>query len=234
MYKYTKKDIVNKICEAAKIYQENLLNKNIMFVYEDKDVYSYLETEFKDYNFKHLTGVNYNKSSKQFFYDCLNGKMSPNNIIIDKNKFAFTYLKMEVLVSAMSIDKVAKRIGDYDFNKANIEIEKVVGNIRLCLGFSNITKKGKKSKYYFPKTLLKDKINNNCNNTYKVFAIFSKEKKEEVYRKITYLSSNCLLQELYKNLRNFNLIDFLNLYSKNKDDKNKIDIFKMNYLNLKF
>ena len=221
--RYTENEIIKNICESAQLYQKNLLNKNIMFVFENNNTLSFIETLFKDYNFKHLTGISYKKSSKQFFCDCINRKISPKNIIFEKEKIPFTYLKMEVLTSAMSINKIAKRLGDYDYNKEKLEIEKVIGNVRLCLGFSNILNNGRRTRYYYPKTLLKDKINSNSCNTYKIVAILSKEKNKTLYNEITYLSKDLLLSNLYNDIK---FLDYDNLYSTNKDYQKQIDNFK--------
>ena len=89
----------------------------------------------------------------------------------------------------MSINKSAKKIGTYNNNKENIKIENVVGNIHCCLGFSNRVQNNRKIKYYYPKTLLQENFKNNVEHEYKVIAIFSKDKKERLYSKITYLSN---------------------------------------------
>ena len=82
--KYTKKDIIKILYSSAKKYKENLLDKNIMFVYENKVTkkLSYIETIFKNYHFLHLTGIKYLLGARQFYYDCLKGEISPNNIEI--------------------------------------------------------------------------------------------------------------------------------------------------------
>jgi len=120
--------------------------------------------------------------------DCLNHKLSPNNIQI--KSLVFTKLKLEVLENIMSINKSAKKIGTYNNNKENIKIEKVVGNIHCCLGFSNRVDNNRKIKYYYPKTLLQENFKNNVEHEYKIIAIFSKEKGNKLYNEITYLSKD--------------------------------------------
>ena len=141
--KYINMKILDILNEAAIDYKENLLNKNIAFVYEDSKTgkISYIEVLCKDYHFQHLTGLKYKDTSKTFFNDCLNKKITFDKIInsnLDENQLKFSYLKLQVLKDAMSINKMAKRIGDYNYSKRTIEIEKVVGTASLCLGFSNL------------------------------------------------------------------------------------------------
>lgn len=61
--KYTKKDIIKILHQSAKKYQENLLNKKIIFIYKNKDNLDFIEALFKDSNFMHLTGIKYKKGA---------------------------------------------------------------------------------------------------------------------------------------------------------------------------
>ena len=179
-----------------------------MFVYKDRGKISYIETIFNDYNFLHLTGIKYNKNAVKFFGDCLNHKLSPNNIQI--KSLVFTKLKLEVLENIMFINKSAKKIGTYNNNKENIKIEKVVGNIHCCLGFSNRVENNRKIKYYYPKTLLQENFKNNVEHEYKIIAIFCKDKIERLYSEFTYLSKEFKERDIKQILTNFCNID-LNL-----------------------
>ena len=49
--KYSKNEIIKIVTTSAKKYKENLLNKNIMFIYKENNKISHIETIFKDYNF---------------------------------------------------------------------------------------------------------------------------------------------------------------------------------------
>lgn len=223
--KYTKKEIISKLCEAAKIYEKNLLNKNIMFVFETKNSISYIETIFNDYNFQHLTGIAYTGTAKKFLKNCINGILPLNDINITKERNIFMKLKLDVLISAMSINQVAKRIGDYNYSKENITIEKVIGNIRLAIGFSKLDKKGKELKYYYPKTLLKDKINYNTKSPSKIVAILSKNRIEKYYKEITYLGNNTNLSDLFNVNEISKKIDYEKIYSNNQTYQKKIKQF---------
>ena len=198
MKQFTKKEIIKILQISAKKYNENLLNKNIMFVFEDKQTgeISYIETVFNDYNFMHLTGIKYIKGASEFFKDCIRNKISENNIEI-KNP-VFTKLKLEVLENIVSINKSAKKIGTYDNNKIMLKIEKVVGNTHCSIGFSNIIQNNKKLKYYYPKTLLQEAFKKNVIKENKVIAIFSKSKHDKLYQEVTYISNKISLDMLLK------------------------------------
>lgn len=51
-----KKDDLNIIKQAAKLYEKNLLNKNIMFVYHKDNKIQFYEVTFLKEHFKHLKG----------------------------------------------------------------------------------------------------------------------------------------------------------------------------------
>ena len=219
---YSKNEMIKRICESAKKYKDNLLNKNIMFIYINKKTneITTIETMFEKRNFLHLTGMKYNSSAKEFFSACINMKLSPKNITIrDK---VFTQLKLEILENAMSISKSAKRIGDYNNSKVNIAIEKIIGTTHYSLGFSNLDSKNKKLKYYYPKTLLQDNLKNNIINDNRIIAILSKNKNQNLYDEITYLSKETTLLRLKENEEINNLIDFKKVFSQNLKYQEKI------------
>ena len=202
MKQYTKKEIIKILQICAKKYKENLLNKNIMFIFKEKQnsKISYIETVFNDYNFMHLTGIKYTKGASKFFEDCINNRLSEKNIEI-KNPI-FTKLKLDVLENIVSINKSAKKIGTYNNSKILLKIEKVVGNTHCSIGFSNIIKDEKIIKYYYPKTLLQEEFKKNVIEENKIIAIFTKNKKEKLYQEITYIC-NCisLREEISNELR---------------------------------
>ena len=222
---YQKNEIIKRICESAIKYKENLLNKHIIFIFENKKnkKVDFIEVAFNDTYFLHLTGMNYYKNARAFFRDCLNNKISPKNLKM--RKAPFTQLKLQVLENAMAINKSAKRIGDYNNSKVNIAIEKIIGTTHYSLGFSNLDSKNKKLKYYYPKTLLQDNLKNNIINDNRIIAILSKNKNQNLYDEITYLSKETTLLRLKENEEVNNLIDFKNVFSQNLKYQEKIREF---------
>ena len=55
-----KKLIVKEICDAAKLYKENLVGKKFIYVFDGR----YIEVLFKRKNYRHLTGVECNMSAR--------------------------------------------------------------------------------------------------------------------------------------------------------------------------
>lgn len=224
--KYSKKDIIKKLTEAATLYNKNLLDKNIMFIFENNDSsLSFVETIHKDFHLQHLTGIGYKKSASDFFKDSLNNTLSPKDIYIKKDKITFAGLKLDVLISAMSINKVAKRIGDYNYSKPQVVVQKVVGNVSLCLGYSDTSRTGKQLKYFYPKSLLKDKINYNTENPNKIVAILSKNDNKSLYDEITYFSNDMRFSRLFNDEEIGSMIDYENIFSTNKKYQEQIDNF---------
>lgn len=221
--KYTKLNIIEKLQKNIKIYNENLLNKTIMFAFENKQSkrINYIEVLFKDSNFMHLTGIKYKYGATRFFNDC-----KDNRLLLDDIEIAhqgLTSLKLEVLESAMAINKSAKRIGIYNDNKSNIKIERVIGNMHCWIGFSNLKQNNERMKYYYPKTLIQDDFRKNVTEENKIIAILSKNKNEKLYNEITYLSKNTTLARLKEENQILEKIDYQNLKSKNLQYQKRIE-----------
>ena len=64
----------------------------------------------------------------------------------------------------------------------------------------------------YPKTLLKGDIRDYTTKTYRIIAILSKNKNEQLYRKINYIGKNIKIDRILidKELRNKIDVDFLN------------------------
>lgn len=202
--------------DCAKKYRENLENKNIIFIYHEKNKINYIETRFTAGNFLHLTGLEYarningqeSRSSIKFYKDIINNKLSVHNIKIkDKNTIK---LKLEILYNLMNIGYSAKMIGTYDKVTKNLLVtDKVVGNVRYCIGVKQV------NKFYIPNTSLKEDIRIISKNTNKIVAILDKHIEEEKYTNITYISNSISLWQIFKNKNLKELIDIENLYSNN-------------------
>lgn len=192
------KEIVKKVCECAKIYDKKLKGKNLMFIFEnqfDKTI-DFIETEFLANNFKHLTGVNHKnkKSSIEFYKLCLNNKLSYKEI--EQKKNGTTRLKLEILPLLLQIGNNAKIVSNYNNSKVNLYTEKIIGNVRCCIGFI------KKDEYYVPNTIMKQDIRelSNKESISKILAILEKTSKERKYNKVSYIYKNINIYEIIKKL----------------------------------
>ena len=193
------KEIVKKVCEYAQIYDKNLKGKNIMFIFENmvnKEI-DYIETEFLANNYKHLTGIECKEKIEpiKFYKLCINSKLSYK--VIKQKDNGTTKLKLEVLPQLLNIAKNAKLIANYNGSKINLYTEKVIGNVRCCIGFV------KNDKYYLPNTILKQDIReisqfeSNC----RIIAILEKMSKQKQYDKVTYMNEKIDLKEMVSKLK---------------------------------
>lgn len=179
------------ILNAAKQYNANLNNHNLMIIMQEKNKsISYFEIKFESVNFMHLTGVNSNLKANEFFQSCINNKLSTELFNI---KSQTTPLKLQVLNDATMIDKTAKMCGEYNNNNNgyNLYTERLVGNISLCVGLI----KDKQSEFYVPNTVLKEDIRNKTfHPVSKILCTLKKKTYEEKYNEICFIGKgvDCL------------------------------------------
>ncbi len=190
-----KKEIIKEIVECAKIYNDNLNNKNLLFIYKENEKLNYIETKFLKSNFFHLTGLESKNINPNYFYEkCLNNKISENDIELKKN--GTTILKLSVLRNLMYINKNAKLIGNFNRNGILLSTEKLIGNTSACLGLRKI------NKYYICNTVLKTDIREISIECMKIVCILSKNIKDSNYQEITYINKK------YRN--NNEIVDLIN------------------------
>ena len=173
----------------------NLSNKNLLFVYYDKNIVKYIETKFLPSNFLHLTGIKYKRESNnnaiKFYKDILDKKVSLKNLKIVNE--GIIKLKLNILNMILDINYSAKMIGEFNSNFKNLlRTEKIIGTNVYSMGFIKV------GDYYIPNTTLKEDIRNITNKTNRVIAIFSKEIKEKQYSKLTYINKKTELVQIFK------------------------------------
>lgn len=179
-----KKDEALKIInKCAKLYQENLENRNFLFVSLTDSKLNYMEARFLKNNFKHLTGVvdtNGEINASLFYSKCLNNKLSLNDF--EMRNDGTTELKLSVLPELMKLSKSVKMIGNFNCYKPKLYVDKLAGNVTACIGLS------KANEFYVPVTALKEDTRGLVIKTEKVVAIFSKHVKDKLYTNLTYLA----------------------------------------------
>ena len=217
-----KREIIKIIQECAIKYKNNLANKNILFIYYNKNKIEYIETKFLPSNFLHLTGIKYQRESNnnaiKFYKDILDKKVSIKNLEIS-NKETLK-LKLNVLNMILDINYSAKMIGEFSLNVKNLLItEKIVGTNIYSMGFIKI------GQYYIPNTTLKEDIRNITNATNRIVAIFSKDIKERQYSNLTYIDRKTGLWQIFKNKEIIDKINIEKLYSNNTNFNEKIKEF---------
>lgn len=173
-----KENAINIIAECAKLYKENLENKNLLFVFGADKTPEFFEASFLPRNFLHLTGVKIFEErvggSVDFYERCLRRKLSPSDFSFADN--GTTVMKLSILPQLMKIQTCAKMVGTYDFTKSMLFTEKVAGNIYACMGFV------KENNYYIPNTALREDIRNISERPQKrILAIFKKDIPQKFY-----------------------------------------------------
>ncbi len=188
------------IMQCAKQYDKNLLNKKFLIIYRDKSDNNIkcIELFFNKKNYQHLTGVemidadgNVREHVSELFYiKCLNNTLSKKEIRFKKD--GTTNLKLAALPIIMTIHKVTKITGDYNYIRAYLRADKLIGNVNFCLGLN------KTGSHYVPVSALLENIKNLTDVSSQVLAVFSKELTEDIYKNIRHVAKGV-------NLNNINL-----------------------------
>ena len=216
--------ILNEVYKCLKDYDENLKNKKVMFIIENKDRnIDKEEVYFPKSSYQHLTGVSLidkkgRKLNAYEFYDLLKN----GTITIDEYKFKSkdktTDLKLEVLPQLMKIDRMANIMGDFSNYNLFLQTEKIAGNINACMGFI----KDSNTNTFIPNTALKKDIRTITDNRKKIIAILKKDINEKLYKNITYLKQNYRIIDILQNDDINKIIDIKNIYSTDKNTDKKI------------
>ena len=208
------------LTKAAELYRDNLEDQKILFLYGipseinrqlqtiDKCLSSmqYYEVAFHRYNFLHLTGVRLNKmgtaSAIHFYQKCLDKRLKEDDFSFSKD--GSTGQKLDILEKMMLIKKNVTMIGDFTDRGPKLFTEKAAGNICGCIGFVQ----DRNTKLNVPNTLLKKDIRDvTAQPTYKVFAVFYKDYKDEKYSLVTKLDKSIDLNEIHFNDEIENILD---------------------------
>ena len=223
---------LDDIKKALKIYEEKLLNKEILILYaemSDKNLKKLslenlktlkkingIEITFEKKNFMHLAGI-IRKSIKiplNTFYD----NMKANKILLNDFKVSeFTEKKSLIFPQLPLTLRSIGTVGDYNYSKINIEADKIIGSTRktntAVLGVrekqENIVSNSFK-KMYAPVTLL-DEVTENLiksNTQRKILAIFEKSINDKFYTNLVYKHKEYPIENIYNNKEFYKLLSF--------------------------
>lgn len=184
-------EVLKIILESAKLYRDNLVDKNLIIIsYNAKTkTYNSIETLFLKRNFLHLTGVklvtkeitelgNRRIGGAVDFYNlCLKNELKITDFIQADD--GTTSLKMKVLPLLMTLR--GNLMGDFNYSKNRLVTEKIVGNLRGCMGFV------KEGAYYLPNTVLQDDIRDVTYQANSIVCIIEKERRENNYELLRYV-----------------------------------------------
>ena len=186
-----KKIALKCVLDCSTLYHNNLENRNIIFILQDKSKkFSSIEITFLPDNFLHLTGLklvnNKIKTASNFYTICLRKQLSISDFEFNSN--GTTPKKLKILPLIMQIHKNAKIAGDYNDSKKDLKTKKLIGNINFCLGCV-------KNNYYMPNTALNEDIRNITYNQERIVMILRKNIKDKEYNEITYINKKILNED---------------------------------------
>jgi hypothetical protein len=173
------------ISDAALIYKDSFINRNILVVFGDPKEPECVEIKGSSSNYLHLTGMKINKSNCKsadtFFSRAIDSKLSERDFDF---KDGSTIQKLQVLKQVMNITKNANMIGDYSDNSSHIKLSthKLAGNVKACIGLK------RNGRFYIPNTVLNTDIRNETVNTKRILLILSKSISEENYSNVEYVA----------------------------------------------
>ncbi len=199
---------LNLIKQAAKLYEENLMNKNVLLIYLENNEIEYYEVTFLKEHFKHLSGVKTKLNAYEFSYKARKNRLKLQDF---DYKDSTTGLKLDNLIKFINLNFYAKMIGNFKQNKVYLSITKLAGNNNIMIGFDE----GEKINY--PKTLLKGDIRDYTLNPNRIIGILTKDVKDFKYQKLTYIAKNISTNRILSDKK---LKELLNI-SMNKQEKEK-------------
>ena len=171
--------------------------KHVLLIAQPCNIVRCLETTYLSYNFKHLTGVKSSIPANRFFSQCIKNKLTVNDFELADNDTSV--LKADVICDLMRITTCAKMIGKYNETGFELMTDRLIGNIRGCMGFVN---EGNQ-RFWKPNTILKADIRDRVERTFQVIAIYQKPIKEALYKTMKYEAQimRDMMLELPKDIR---------------------------------
>ena len=102
-----KEQAIKIITDAAKVYRENLENKNLLFIFGTEKSPEFFEASFLPRNFMHLTGVKISENrifgSVDFYERCLRGKLSPSDFSFADNGTTAMKLSIRIFMKNFTV-----------------------------------------------------------------------------------------------------------------------------------
>ena len=191
---------------AAHAYQNNYINKSVLFVASRGAVVKLYEVAFFAKNFMHLTGNTINMSSKQFYNLAKRGSLKKSDFGYAKD--GTTDMKLDVLQPLMNILYTAQMIGDYNDSHDWVVADKMVGTVTIAMGF----KKDEDAACNVPCTALKTDVRTiTLNPVLPIIAVLRKERSENLYSEVTRFAKDITLEKLKSMTELTKIVDFDNL-----------------------
>lgn len=182
----TKQEALRILFSTAKQYHDNLENKNILFLFENKSGIQSFEASFFPRNYLHLTGVKLLRrlDSSHFFKMCLDKRLSVSDFNLHTD--GTTELKLSVLPKLFNIQHTARMIGDHDESNLLLITDKIVGTVYACIGFVQ-----DENGYYIPNTAMREDIRNVTRNPQsRILGTMIKPMTDDYYSTFAYIAKD--------------------------------------------
>lgn len=189
-----KREALQTIVQCAKLYEKNLRDKNLLIVMGKEKNFMTEEIFFPKSNFLHLTGVEVKISSNEFYRKASKAKLGLNDFELKDD--GTTRLKLNVLPNLLSMN--TNMFATYSGTRPKLYTERLLGNIRGCLGFVKSEYYGN---YYVPNTTLETDMRNESSDCKRVLFILRRDKKDTHYSKIIH-SAKKVNKEILKDIPN--------------------------------
>lgn len=176
--------IVNKIKAAAVLYEQNLVGKRFMYVFDKK----YIEVIYKAKNFRHLTGVNTKLSAERFYDYARKGKLQVSQIGFGpKHPYALCVRKVKhiediasmAMTECFLLEDIKTNMMSYKFGTTDLDFT-------LCMNKELDTEGNEKSECYVVQSLRDGDCFSKCNYAYTVTHIFSRPNDEKKYTELLF------------------------------------------------
>lgn len=192
MTKISKGQALDILFTSARYYNENLNNRNLLFVFMTKQKQiGYIETKFKGTHFLHLTGIvvkNPKISAQRFFDLCLDKRLSPHDFAIKKD--GTTELKLSVMPQVFSKNIAGKMLGDFSSFRLKLQTEKLVGGIYAAYGFVREVHGSEDKVIYVPNTLLIGDVRDFIPTSFQILETYSKRVNDKGHKNQVYRASS--------------------------------------------
>lgn len=212
-----------KLKKDIQIYNDKLLNKQFLIIFSDVEIKHLkqinktkpkniqklqgIELTFKKENFAHLAGIDkktytsLSTNAAEFYDKMLNGEIDAQNCKFSK----FRSLKENIFDNLPNIFRSISIVGNYDYHKQNLDVEKIIGNTKeiagAVLGISKINQKVSTPLVtrYFPKSLLNFKTQDMILKKTErlILYIFEKTPKEKKYSKLGFKHKDFYIDNIY-------------------------------------
>lgn len=176
------RDTLYALTMCAKLYDKNLSNRSVLFVYGDFNNVKQIECVFKPNNYYHLSGVVSSLPPVLFYERCLNNRLTYKDFAPDL--YGCYELKLSVLPQLMEIHKRAKMVSDFADNHIALQTDKLVGSVTAVLGFKNV------HGTYFPNTSMKSDIRDESQGkAERLLCAYRKRISDKSYSEICYVAN---------------------------------------------